>query len=99
MPDCNPASLQALAQQLARAADAAQWERVQQLDRLLAQWLQSSARSTEPAMQAAWRALHVVHQRVRQQCALAKDDAVAQLRGLENAREAQQAYAWQEVLE
>ena len=99
MPVFDTSTLQNWNAQIQTNAAAGQWDRVQQLDQLLAQWLQTPSAFTSASMQLALRQVQQVHTAVMQQCAVAKQEVVAQLRLLEATQEAQQAYAWQEGLE
>lgn len=97
MPPCNQASLGALAQQLAEAARARDWAQLERLDALLAQWLgQPPVRDAQ--LRPAWLQLRQAHGLALQACREAKTDVAQRLLQLQHKREAQQAYAWQEIL-
>ena len=101
MPSSNAAGLQSMAQQLQMAAAGQDWLRVAQLDQLLGQWLQAGAvpaQSLSAEMQLAWRQVQSAHDQALQACQRAKGHARVQLDQLQQSQEAQQAYAWQEVL-
>lgn len=99
MPVFDTSTLQNWNVQMQSSAAAGQWDRVQQLDQLLGQWLQTPSAFATVPMQIALRQVQQVHSTVMQQCVSAKQDAAAQLRLLETSQEAQRAYAWQEGLE
>lgn len=97
MPPCNQATLSALAQQLAEAANQRDWTQIGRLDDLLVQWLeQPPARDMQ--LRAAWLQLRRAHEQALQVCREAKVEAAQRLMMLQRKREAQQAYAWQEIL-
>lgn len=99
---CNLASLAAVAQQLRAAAAQQDWLRVAQLDQVLALWLREPQNMANVASQrewrAAWQQVREAHAQAWLACQQAKAEAGAQLQQLQQSQEAQQAYAWQEVL-
>lgn len=98
MPVSDATRLHALAHQLTTASTAQDWERLGQLDRLLAQWvaLPPEVLPEEPAVQAAWQQLVEAHKQARKACQQALFEAGTRLSDLQNHNEAHKAYAWQE---
>ncbi|WP_455555985.1 hypothetical protein [Comamonas sp.] len=88
----------AMAQQLELAAAQQDWERVQKLDQMLAQWLQDAGTDVHSITPEVQHHLHSVHAQASRACAQARQLAWEQLNSLQNQQEAQKAYAWQDVL-
>ena len=100
MPVSDVARLHALAQQLVDAGSTQDWERVQQLDQLVVQWLAtpSGGMPQDLKARAAWQQVAQAHAHARSACQVALNEAGTRLRDLHNQNEAHKAYAWQEQL-
>lgn len=99
MPSFDPVRLYAMAQHVQVAVQAADWERLRQLDTLIHRWAQESALAEQDGAQLqAWQALTQAHAQAFDACSAARQEAAAQLFSLQNSQEAQKAYAWQEIL-
>lgn len=96
MPSSEAHTLRVLAQQLFAAGSAQDWERLGQLDALVAQCLQQAP---SQLLLAEWALVRQAHAQALTACKLARDQAHTELRNLQNSQEAQKAYAWQQVLE
>lgn len=97
MPSGEIARMQAMAEQLRVASLAGDWERLRQLDQLLASWLAPGA-WRDPAQQVAGHRLQQAHAQAFQACVAAKQQLAEQLGQLRQQQEAKIAYAWQEAI-
>lgn len=99
MPSFDAAHLHAMAQQVTGATQAADWERLGQLDKAIRRWIQEAVvEGPQGAHRSAWLTLAEVHAEALQACSQAREEAAIQLRSLQTSQEAQKAYAWQEIL-
>ena len=98
MPVSEILRLEALTEQLRHAAQQQDWERLAQLDALLAQWVHQvpQGAALDAEVRAAWQRLAQMHAHARDVCRGARDEAAARLRDLQCHNEANKAYAWQE---
>lgn len=92
------AKLNLLAEQLDTACQTQNWNQLMLLDALLQKWLVQEHAVLSNEMADAWEKVKLSHANALTVCRQAKDEVAMQLKHLENAREAQHAYAWQEVL-
>ena len=98
MPVSDRERLLALARQLQVVSAAQDWERLAQLDRLVADWA-SRPPALLPAdadVRVAWQELATAHAAAHAACKQALHEAGLRLRDLQHHNEAHQAYAWQE---
>jgi hypothetical protein len=98
MPVSDVARLRALSQQISAAGKSQDWERLRQLDSLLAQWIElpPAVLPDDAEVHSVWRELMESHIQARKACQQSLQEVSAQLRGLQNQSEAHKAYAWQE---
>lgn len=97
MQPCNATTLSEMAQHLQAATAARDWTLMARLDGQLHACLGHPG-ARDAALHPAWLALREAHREALQACREAKAEAAQRLLLLQRIREAQQAYAWQEIL-